>query len=390
MNTMTPYTLFNAGRIVGGAGSLAKLPELAAEFGARRVLIVSDKGVAAAGLVEPARAALAKAGLEVQLITDTPPEPEVKDVEAVLAAAREVGGADLVVGIGGGSAMDVAKIVAVLLKYPMPLRAVLDKRATIPARGLPTVMVPTTAGTGSEATPNSIILVPEDELKVGIVSALLMPDAVILDPLLTLTLPPSITASTGMDALTHAIECYCSKKGNPFSDLYGLEAIRLIAGSIRRAFENGREDVQARADMLLGAFYGGVCIAASSTTAVHALAYPLGGKYRVAHGLSNAMLLPTVMEFNLEGSEARFAAMARAMGLPVQGLADRAAGERFVAALHDLNADLGIKSDLRPLGVTEADLDGLVDGAAKVTRLLDNNPRPMSRAQMRAIYARLI
>lgn len=387
MNT-TPFTLLNAGRIVAGPGSLDQLPALVAELGARRVLLVSDKGVAAAGLVEPARAALAKAGLAVQVIDNTPPEPEVKDVDAVLSAARQGGGCDAVVGIGGGSAMDVAKIVAVLLKHPVSLRDLLNK-APMPGRGLPTVMVPTTSGTGAEATPNSIILVPEDELKVGIVSPLLMPDVVILDPLLTLTLPPAVTASTGMDALTHAIECYCSKKGNPFSDLYGLEAIRLIAGSIRQAFEDGR-NVQARGDMLMGAFYGGVCIATSSTTAVHALAYPLGGKYRVPHGLSNAMLLPTVMEFNLEGSERRFAAMARAMGLPVDGLSERAAGERFIAALHDLNADLGIRSDLRTVGVAPSDLDGLVDGAAKVTRLLDNNPRPMSRADMRAIYQRLI
>ncbi len=384
--------ILHAARVIQGAGSLEQLPALAAELRASRVLIVSDKGVAAAGLVQPARDALAKAGLAVAVVDNTPPEPEVRDVEAVLAAAREglgAGGCDLVVGIGGGSAMDVAKIVAVLLKHPVSLRDLLAKRADIPARGVPSVMVPTTSGTGSEATPNSIILVPEDELKVGIVSPLLMPDAVILDPLLTLTLPAHITASTGMDALTHAIECYCSKKGNTFSDLYGLEAIRLIAGSLRRAYTEGR-DAEARGDLLLGAYYGGVCIATSSTTAVHALAYPLGGKYRVPHGLSNAMLLPTVMAFNLEGSERRFAAMARAMGLDVAGLSDGAAGERFIGALESLNRDLGIRADLRAVGVKPEDLDGLVDGAAKVTRLLDNNPRPMSRADMRAIYQRLL
>jgi alcohol dehydrogenase len=332
---------------------------------------------------------LATAGLAVQVIDHTPPEPEVKDVEAVLAAAREGGGCDLVVGIGGGSAMDVAKIVAVLLKHAVSLRGLLDKRVALPGRGLPNIMVPTTSGTGSEATPNSIILVPEDELKVGIVSPLLMPDVVILDPLLTLTLPAHVTAATGMDALTHAIECYCSKKATPFSDLYGLEAIRLIAGSLRRAYVNG-QDVEARADLLLGAFYGGVCIATSSTTAVHALAYPLGGKYRVPHGLSNAMLLPTVMAFNQVGNERRFAAMARAMGLNVDGCSDAEAGERFVAALRQLNADLGIPSDLKTVGVKPEDLDGLVDGAAKVTRLLDNNPRPITRADMRAIYEQLL
>ncbi len=384
-----PHTLFNVGRVVSGAGSLAQLPALAAEFSARRVLLVSDHGVAAAGLVEPARAALSQAGLAVHVIDTTPPEPDVKDVEAVLAAARQGGPIDLVVGVGGGSAMDVAKVIAVLLKHPVSLRGLLDKSVALPGRGLPNIMVPTTSGTGSEATPNSIILVPEDELKVGIVSPLLMPDVVILDPLLTLTLPAHVTAATGMDALTHAIECYCSKKGNAFSDLYGLEAIRLIAGSIRRAFANG-QDVAARADMLLGAFYGGVCIATSSTTAVHALAYPLGGKYRVPHGLSNAMLLPTVMAFNLVGNEARFATMARAMGLDVAGCSDAQAGAMFVDALRQLNVDLAIPNDLKTVGVRPDDLDGLVDGAAKVTRLLDNNPRPMARADMRAIYAELI
>jgi alcohol dehydrogenase class IV len=387
--SMAPgFTLFNAGRVIGGAGSLSRLSELAAELRAARVLIVSDKGVAAAGLVEPARRSLAGAGLAVTVIDDTPPEPEVRDVDKVLDAARAAGATDLVVGIGGGSAMDVAKIVAVLLAHPVSLRELLN-RSPIPARGLPTVMVPTTAGTGSEATPNSIVLVPEDELKIGIVSPLLMPDAVILDPLLTLSLPAHVTASTGMDALTHAIECYCSKKGNPFSDLYGLEALRLISRSLRRAHSNGR-DVDARGDMLLGAFYGGACIATSSTTAVHALAYPLGGKYRIPHGLSNAILLPFVMEFNHPGSEARFAAMARAMGLPVDGLSPGAAGERFIAALYALNADLGIQSTLRDKGVADGDLDGLVEGAAKVTRLLDNNPRAMSKADMRAIYQRLM
>ncbi|MEY5100435.1 MAG: hypothetical protein RJA36_3154 [Pseudomonadota bacterium] len=385
-----PYALLNPGRVHAGVGSMAQLPELARDFfQARKVLIISDKGVAAAGLVDAPRKSLEAAGLAVTVIDSTPPEPNVADVRAIEAAARAAGAFDLVVGIGGGSAMDVAKIMAVLLAHELDLLDLLTKKSDITARGLPTVMVPTTAGTGSEATPNSIILVPEDELKVGIVSARLMPDAVILDPLLTLTLPPAVTASTGMDALTHAIECYCSRRGNPFSDLYALEAIRLIARSIRRAVANG-QDVAAREDMLMGAYWGGVCIATSSTTAVHALAYPLGGKYRMPHGLSNAILLPSIMAFNQVGSEARFAAMARAFGLPVEGLDDAAAASAFVEALRQLNQDLGIPSDLRSLGIQQQDLDGLVDGAAKVTRLLDNNPRPMTRDDMRSLYAALI
>jgi alcohol dehydrogenase len=382
------YTLHNASRVVAGAGSSDQLGTLAVEMGASRALIVSDKGVSRAGLVEGPRKALAAAGLAVTVLDDVPPEPEVSHANAVLAAARAAGGADLVVGLGGGSAMDVAKLIAVLLRQPVTLEGLLAK-APIPGRGVPMIMVPTTAGTGSEATPNSIVLVPEDEAKVGIVSPRLVPDAVVLDPLLTLSLPPAITASTGMDALTHAIECYCSKKGNPFSDLYGLEAIRLIARSLRRAFGDGR-DVAARHDMLLGAYYGGVCIATSSTTAVHALAYPLQGRYRIAHGLSNAMLLPFVMEFNLPGSEPRFQAMARAMGLPVDDVSAGVAGERMIAALYALNADLGIVSSLRDKGVGAGDLEILVDGASKVTRLLDNNPRPMARDDMRAIFRRLM
>ena len=385
--TSTPCVLLNPGRVLAGAGSLSQLTALASEFGARRVLIISSKSVVA--MVEAPRQSLQAAGMAVTVIGSTPPEPDVADVLAIEAQARAAGEFDLVVGIGGGSAMDVAKIIAVLLAQGLDLRDVLAKKVTLSARGLPNIMVPTTSGTGAEATPNSIILVPEDELKIGIVSPYLLPDAVILDPLLTLSLPPAVTASTGMDALTHAIECYCSKKGNTFSDLYALEAIRLIARSLRRAVANG-QDVTAREDMLMGAYWGGVCIATSSTTAVHALAYPLGGKYRMAHGLSNAIVLPSVMVFNQTGTEVRFAAMARAMGLSVDGLSDAAAADAFVQALRQLNTDLNIPNSLQGFGIAAADIDGLVEGASKVTRLLDNNPRPMSRDDMRQLYAALL
>jgi alcohol dehydrogenase class IV len=385
--TSTPSLLLNPGRVYAGAGSLSQLTELANYFQARRVLIITTKSVAA--LVDAPRRSLEAAGLSVTVIASTPPEPDVADVQAIEAQARAAGSFDLVVGIGGGSAMDVAKIMAVLLAHNLDLRDVLSKKVEITARGLPNIMVPTTSGTGAEATPNSIILVAEDELKIGIVSPRLLPDAVILDPLLTLSLPPDVTASTGMDALTHAIECYCSKKGNAFSDLYALEAIRLIARSIRLAVQDGR-NIAARNDMLMGAYWGGVCIATSSTTAVHALAYPLGGKYRMAHGLSNAILLPSVMAFNQVGCEVRFAAMARAMALPVGALDDHAVAAAFVQALRQLNADLGIPDNLKSLGIQASDLEGLVDGASKVTRLLDNNPRAMTRDDMRQIYAALI
>ena len=384
---MNTYSLLNAGRVNAGPGSIDSLKEVVADFNARNVLIISDKGVAGAGLIARPQALLEEAGASVCIIDDTPPEPSVEQVESILAAAQGTAW-DLVIGIGGGSAMDVAKIVAVMLNNDVKLRDLLNK-APIPHRGIPTVMVPTTAGTGSEATPNSIILVPEDELKVGIVSPKLMPDCVILDPQMTLGLPPAITASTGMDALCHAIECYTSKKGNPFSEMIALKAIRLISRSIREAFKNGK-NLDARHDMLLGAFYGGMCIATSSTTAVHALAYPLGGKYRIAHGISNAILLPYVMQFNAVGNEAKFRDIAEAMGIDIARLSDAEATQAFIAALFAFNHDLEIPADLKRWNITEADLETLVEGAAKVTRLLDNNPRPMNKDDIRAIYLKLL
>ncbi|WP_263771603.1 iron-containing alcohol dehydrogenase [Propionivibrio soli] len=384
---MSTYTLLNAGRIVAGPGSVANITEIVAEIGAEKVLIITDKGVAGAGLIDKPKALLESAGVAVAVIDNTPPEPDVDQVNAIVAAAR-LHAPQLVVGIGGGSAMDVAKVAAVLLANDVSLRDLLNK-APIASRGVPTLMIPTTAGTGSEATPNSIVLVPEDELKVGIVSPRLMPDVVILDPQLTLGLPPAITASTGMDALCHAIECYTSKKGNPFSEMLALKAITLISRSIRKAFAQG-DDLEARHDMLLGAMYGGMCIATSSTTAVHALAYPLGGKYRIPHGISNAILLPFVMRFNVVGNEGKFRDVAIAMGIDVAGRSNNEAAAALIEALFTLNRDLQIPADLKRWKITEADLDALVDGAAKVTRLLDNNPRPMSVADIRSIYAQLM
>jgi alcohol dehydrogenase class IV len=386
--TTPPAVLHQAGRVVTGAGCLLQLPELIAPWKPQRILLVVGRHVTRDPALAQLHTALHAAGISVVQPEPVPPEPEVADVDAVMTQARSGGPVDLVVGLGGGSAIDVAKAVAVLLVHTVGVRELLTG-TPVPGRGLPTVMVPTTAGTGAEATPNSIILVPQDALKVGIVSPYLLPDLVLLDPLLTVTLPPMVTAHTGIDALCHAIECYTSKKNNLFSDLYGLEAIRLISRSVRRAFADGN-DAAARQDMLLGSYYGGVCIATSSTTAVHALSYPLGGRYRVPHGLANAMLLPAVMAYNCVGNETRFAAMAQAMGLPVTGMSDAQAARAFVLALAQLNADLGITTRLRDVGVDHADLDALVDGASKVTRLLNNNPRPMGRDDMRAIYASVL
>jgi alcohol dehydrogenase class IV len=198
-----------------------------------------------------------------------------------------------------------------------------------------------------------------------------------------------VTASTGMDALAHAIECYTSKKANPFSDTFALKAVSLISKSLRRAYREG-QNIEARHDMLLGALFGGMCIATSGTTAVHAMAYPLGGKYRMPHGLSNAVLLPHVMQFNLDATEDRFRDIAVAMGLDVAGLTMRQAAQKMIDNLYALNGELNIPSGIAAYGVMDADLDTLVEAASKVTRLLDNNPKKLTKSDMQAIYRRLL
>ncbi|MBP2652509.1 MAG: alcohol dehydrogenase [Firmicutes bacterium] len=381
------YSLLNIGKIMAGPNSIESIKDLVAGYSAQSVVIITDQGVWNAGLIDRPKAILEAAGVNVKVINNTPPEPTVAEVTEIFDAAKKYE-CQMIIGIGGGSSMDVAKIVAIMLNNILSLKDLLNK-ASVERRGVPTLMIPTTAGTGAEATPNAIVLVPEDELKVGIVSEKMVPDCVILDPTLTVNLPKSITAFTGMDALCHAIECYISKKANPLSDTFALKAVGLIARSIRRAYNEGG-DLDARHDMLLGAMFGGISIATSSTTAVHALAYPLGGKYRIPHGLSNAILLPHVMNFNLDVAQDKFKDLAVAMGIEVDGLSNLQAAEKMIENLYSLIVDLDITFSLKEKGISESDLDGMVEAAAKVTRLLDNNPKPMTKNDMRAIYQKLL
>lgn len=382
------YTLLNIGKIVAGAGSIAQLAEIVAGFAAKNVVLITDQGVWKTGLIDKPRQILADAGVNVHIINDTPPEPSVEQVNAIYTAAQAFA-CDLILGIGGGSAMDTAKLVSLLLTNEVALSDLVRGKAVIARRGVPTLMVPTTAGTGSEATPNAIVLVPQEELKVGIVSEKMVSDCVILDPEMTTGLPPHITANTGLDALCHAIECYISKKANPFSDMFALKAIELISRSIRVAYHDGK-NLQAREDMLLGACFGGVSIATSGTTAVHALSYPLGGKYHIPHGLSNAILLPDVMEFNLDVCEEKFRDIAAAMGLDIADCTVKEAAEKMIANLYAMIEELHVKCDLKEKGIDEDALDDLIEAAAKVTRLLDNNPKVVTKDDMRAIYRKLL
>ncbi|PJG82506.1 iron-containing alcohol dehydrogenase [Caviibacterium pharyngocola] len=385
---MNNYSLFHTNKIIGGAGCIGQIVDVVNEYGAKNVLIITDQGVFNTGLINQPKELLEKSGISVNIINDTPPEPPIDKVNDIYLAAKNMN-SQVIIGIGGGSAMDTAKLVAILLNNDVSLQDVADGKAKFKRRGLPTIMVPTTSGTGSEATQNSIVLIPERELKVGIVDEKMLPNCVILDPVMTIGLPPHITANTGIDAFCHALECYISKKSSPFSDTFALKAIELISANIRTAYQDGK-NLQARENMLLGSYFGGACIATSSTVAIHALSYPLGGKYHIPHGLANSILLPDVMKFNLDACEEKFAKVAQVMGLDVAGCSQREAAEKMIDELYALIRDLDIKCDLRAVGISENVLDELVDSAFTVRRLLDNNPKEMSKADIRAIYEKII
>ena len=372
-------------KVVAGRGATAQIKDIVDRLKVENILLLVDGGVYKSGIVAPIEEMLRD--YQVLVVDDTPPEPEYKQVLEIYEKIEDTR-IELVLAVGGGSVMDTAKILAVMAKNPEYRDNLLDA-SLIAVRGLPTIFVPTTAGTGSEGTPNAIVVVPEKELKVGIVHEYFIPDVVILDPEMTRSLPPAVTAATGLDAFCHAIECFISKKANAFSDLYALKAINLIMKYLRRAYENG-EDMEARENMLLAAFYGGLSIASSSTVAVHALSYPLGGKYRIPHGISNAILLPYVMEYNADQVLDKFREVAVAMELDIAGKDDEGIGKMVVQEIFQLTRDLNIPNDLKQYGIDEGDLEVLTNSAAEVTRLLNNNPKEMTKEDIRDVYLKLL
>lgn len=295
--------------------------------------------------------------------------------------------ADLIVAVGGGSVMDAAKLASVLDTDDYTIRDLL-KTPQRARKCIRTVMIPTTAGTGAEATPNAIVNVPEWQLKVGIVNADMIADYVILDACNLRALPRHIAASTGLDALAHAIECYTSNKANPFSDLVALESLELIFRNIERACDT--DDMRAKSNMLLASFYAGIAITAAGTTAVHALSYPLGGKYHIAHGVSNAILLAPVMRFNAPFITERLVRVHdRVWPRDEMAVSQAEKAGRVLDSMTRIVAHLNIPRYLDDLGVDATQLDTLVEAAMKVTRLLDNNIRPVHAEDARAIYQSL-
>ncbi len=382
---LSQYSTMMPKKVFAGTNAIEKLAELCP--GHKKALILCGRSVYGGGMTRRPEEILSACGVEYKLINTIPAEPLVDDVDAVIAQAQEWQ-PDLVIGMGGGSVMDTAKLVSACPQKGQSARRLLGNFSLV-VKGAETVMIPTTAGSGSEATPNAIVTVPEKELKVGIVNSLLIADNVILDPSTTATLPRKIATSAGVDALAHTIECYTSNKANAFSDTWAMKGMKLIFKSIEAACNDN--DEQARADMLVGAFYGGVAIAASGTTAVHALSYPLGGKYHVPHGVSNAMLLYPVMNFNKDAVQDRLAAIYDEVFGGGCAFSSGRKAELVIAEISRIVRSLDIPDKLEAY-VTGAkdELDTLVDSAFEVKRLLNNNVKPLTKEDIRNIYLTLI
>jgi len=382
---LSQYSTTMPKKVFAGTNAIEKLAELCP--GHKKALILCGRSVYGGGMTRRPEEILGVCGVEYKLINTIPAEPLVDDVDAVIAQAQEWQ-PDLVIGMGGGSVMDTAKLVSACPQKGQSARRLLDDFSLV-VKGAETVMIPTTAGSGSEATPNAIVTVPEKELKVGIVNSLLIADNVILDPSTTATLPRKIAASAGVDALAHTIECYTSNKANAFSDTWAMKGMKLIFKSIEAACNDN--DEQARADMLVGAFYGGVAIAASGTTAVHALSYPLGGKYHVPHGVSNAMLLYPVMNFNKDAVQDRLAEIYDEVFGGGCAFSSGHKAELVIAEISRIVRSLDIPDKLEAY-VTGAkdELDTLVDSTFEVKRLLNNNVKPLTKEDIRNIYLTLI
>ncbi len=352
--------------------------------GASRALLVTDPGFLRTGLVQAPAASLEATGFHVKIHADVVADPPEAVVVQAVTAAREFG-ADLVIGLGGGSSMDVAKLIAVLaVDGAQPLSAMYGI-GNVRGGRLPLVQVPTTAGTGSEVT-NIAIVTTGATTKMGVVAPQLYADLAVLDAELTVGLPPAVTAATGIDAMVHAIEAYTSRhKKNPLSDMLARQALTLLSANLLRACEHGH-DLHARQAMLLGALLAGQAFANAPVAAVHALAYPIGGIFHVPHGLSNSLVLPHVLRFNAPAASALYAELA-AIVVPHASGSEDARAEALAVAMQHIASATGIERTLQQVGITEADLDRLADDAMLQTRLLGNNPREVTRADARAIYA---
>jgi len=370
-------------RILFGLGAVEKIGTEAQLLKAKKVLIITDPGVIQAGLLESVEKSLQSAGIPFALFDGVEPDPRIEVVEKSVEKAKKEG-IDLIIGFGGGSSLDIAKVTSILITNPGKIDSFFGIDL-VPNPGVPVILVPTTAGTGSEVTPIAILSDTKEKLKKGIVSPTLFPEVALVDPKLTIGLPPSVTAFTGMDALTHAIEAYYSINATGMTDLLAFRAMELISKNLRMAYAHG-ENLVARSNMMEGSLLAGIAFANAGVGAVHAFAYPLGGEFHLAHGLTNTLMLPYVMRYNILGCPYKFAQMAKGFGEKVEGFSELDGAEMAVKFVERLSDDIKVPRRLRDVGIPENAIPRLAEAAMKVTRLLANNPRKITLEDAIAIY----
>jgi len=373
-------TLRNPPVLAFGFGSLVRFFQDFKATGNKRLFIVTIPVFRQ--VLEPFLGELKGSGISVCVNDQIPGEPGFAVFEEILESARRYK-ADSVAGIGGGSVLDTAKLLAAQIRNTQETRSVIGN-GLLGERKVYLACLPTTSGTGSEVSPNAIFLDETDNEKKGVISPWLVPDAAYIDPELTISLPPVITAYTGIDAFTHCLEACINRHPHPLTDGIALEGMRLIFQNLKRACENGH-DREARAGVALGSVYGGMCLGPVNTAAIHALAYPLGSKFGMAHGLSIALMLPEVMAFNLPAATDRFAAVAKAIGLTGYG-SDEAFAAAGIEAISGLVKSVGIPEKLSEVGIPVDALDEMAASALKVQRLLKNNVREVSFEDALSIY----
>ncbi len=369
-------------KIEVGFSKSRDLSKIIKEMKLNKVLIVVDYNLKKMGIVDYIFNNLKKANISFTVFNNIKNEPTITEIDQAINDLNIVSNFDGVVGIGGGSTIDVAKLLAVSGSIKGSIRDYLGINL-IKESSVPTIMIPTTSGTGAEVTPNAIVKDPVEGWKKGVVSSFLIPDLVILDPELTLSLPAKVTAETGIDAFTHAIECFIGKKSNTMSDLFALSSVRLISKNLLQAVKDG-SNKEARYNMTLASFYGGVAITNSGTGGVHALAYPLGGKYGMSHGLSNSILLADVMEFNIEAVPEKFVKIAEVMGIKSDGFSEKQIAKEALNKIKEVISNSGV--NLSRYKFSHKDLEYLARSAVEETRLLNNNPRPITYLDALRIY----
>ncbi|MCS6881807.1 MAG: iron-containing alcohol dehydrogenase [Oscillochloridaceae bacterium] len=382
---MQPREFIMPAHMVVGSQALEQVGALCQKRGWKKALIVSDRIMASLGLVAKVESLLKESGIGSAAYTGVNTEPVVEYVQEGLNLYRAEG-CDFVVAVGGGSPIDTGKAIAVLVTNPGSIEQY-KGIGKIAAPGVPLVAIPTTAGTGSEATIYTVITDQKTDVKMLIGSPYLMPTIAVVDPMLTVSSPPGVTAATGVDALVHAIEAYVSVKRQPMTDIFCLSAIELISQNIRQAWANGN-NIEAREKMMLGALQAGIAFSNSSVALVHGMSRPIGAHFHIAHGVSNAALLAVVTEFSLIGDPVRYAHVAKAMGEPIEGLSMMAAADRAVTAIRRLVKDIKIPS-LRQLGVERERLlelapsmaDAAIDSGSPA-----NNPRKPTRQEIIELY----